>query len=285
MLRRFISTVRDAEKRLSKSYGRDISSQAGRRQAFWHYHLSDHGFLRVLWTNLFEIAPGVWRSNQPSAARVRRYRRMGIKAILNLRGEEPFSFFLFEREAAEAQGLAMTNVRLSARRLASAERMAELFAAFDAMPRPFVMHCKSGADRAGLASALWLMDQEGVHVSVARKQLHWRYAHLKGTSTGILDYLLDAYEADTEQAPMPVRDWFQSRYDRALLTAAYEAGIPAAKAMAPDAAQPHALPDPAAARALPETLAASAQAAEGATERQGGSEAAPSASAADKAGE
>ena len=222
MFRRLLTTIHEAERRFTHSYGTDISTPRGRRQAFWHYHLSDHGFLRVLWTNLFEIAPGVWRSNQPSAARMRRYHRMGIRTILNLRGREKFSFYLFEREAAEQLGIEMIDLKVYARSLVGRETFMELFEAFDRIQKPFVMHCKSGADRAGLASALWLMDQEGVPVEIAKKQLHWRYAHLKGTKTGILDFVLDAYEADNAKTPMPVREWFRTRYDGAALSAAFD---------------------------------------------------------------
>ena len=84
------------------------------------------------------------------------------------------------------------------------------------------MHCKSGADRAGLASALYLMHVENKPVAEAKKQLSLRYLHLKNDSTGILDYMLDQYEQDITETPMPIREWFETRYDPKALTAGFQ---------------------------------------------------------------
>jgi protein tyrosine/serine phosphatase len=223
MIGKFFTRIHEAEKRWSASYGTDISTPRGRRQAWWHFHLSDHGFLRTLWTNLYEIAPGVWRSNQPSPGRMKRYHEMGIRTILNLRGQDQYSFYLFEREAAARLGLAMIDIKIYARSLVPAERFLELLDIFDTIRLPFVMHCKSGADRAGLASALWLLHVEKRPVAEAMKQLSFRFVHLKSSKTGVLDQLLETYATDTATAPMPIRDWFAKRYDPVAIQAAFDA--------------------------------------------------------------
>ena len=46
----------------------------------------DHGLLRKAWRNAAEIDAGVWRSNQPDPAAIRRLAAQGFRAILNLRG-------------------------------------------------------------------------------------------------------------------------------------------------------------------------------------------------------
>lgn len=96
----------------------------------------------------------------------------------------------------------------------------ELFEIFDRIEKPFLLHCKSGADRAGLVSALWLLDQEGATIAQARAMLSFRYVHLKRTKTGVLDHLLETYAAD---APMPIRRWFAEKYDPAAITASFHA--------------------------------------------------------------
>ena len=223
MIKRTLTRIHEAEKRWSASYGTDIATASGRRQALWHFHISDHGALRVLWTNLFQIAPGVWRSNQPSARRLGRYHRMGIRTILNLRGRDRYSFYLFEREATARLGIELIDFKTYARSLMPAEVMLDLLDIFDGIERPFVIHCKSGADRAGLASALWLLHVENRPVAEAQRQLHWRYAHLKWTRTGILDHMLQAYADDCVQAPTAIRDWLKTRYDPVALTRSFEA--------------------------------------------------------------
>ena len=224
MFSRIAKWLHEAERRLARSFGRDLSTPAGRFAAWVHFHLFDHGILRTVWSNLDEVAPGVWRSNQPSPRRLERYRRMGIHTILNLRGTKDGSSYLFEREAADRLGMKMINIRIFARKLVPAEDLLQLLDIFETIDRPFVMHCKSGADRAGIASALWLLHMEGRPVEEARKHLHWRYVHLDFTDTGILDHLLDAYAQDTATAPMPIRDWIATRYDPKALTRSFRVG-------------------------------------------------------------
>lgn len=207
------------ERRMRANYGSDISTPAARRAAYWHFQLMDHAFLRVLWTNEDEIAPGVWRANQPSPGRLKRYRDMGIRTVLSLRGLNAGSHMLLEREACEALGLELAVARMKARALVPRKDMLDLLDLFETIERPFVMHCKSGADRAGLASALYLMHIEGQAVETAAKQLSWRYLHRNSDATGILDHVLATYAADSARDPMPIREWIETRYDPDALTA------------------------------------------------------------------
>ena len=93
--------------RLSAVYGSDISTPEARRAAWWHFQLSDHAFLRLLWTNFAEVAPGVFRANQPSPERLASYHAKGIRTILNLRGRSNQSFYLFEAEACARLGMTL----------------------------------------------------------------------------------------------------------------------------------------------------------------------------------
>ncbi len=221
MLAQFFNRLHQFERRVMRSFGTDISTPWERFKGYVHFYLFDHGILRGLWTNQFQIAPGVWRSNQPSPARMRRLKRMGITSILNLRGEDRFAHYLFERESADALDLELHNHKIYARSLVDRQRFLELFEIFDRIEKPFVLHCKSGADRAGLASALWLLDKEGASLDDAKRMLGLRYAHLKNTKTGLMDHVLDTYEADTAEAPMPIRQWFAERYDPVAITASF----------------------------------------------------------------
>lgn len=223
MLRPIFQRIHEAERRLMRSFGKDISTPAGRRAAWWHFYLFDHGILRGLWTNQFQIAPGVWRSNQPSPARLRRLHQMGVRTILNLRGVDEFSFYLFEKESCAALGIKLIDLKIYARSLVLREQFMELFAIFDRLERPFLFHCKSGADRAGLVAALWLLDKEGKSLEEARAMLSLRYAHLKRTKTGLMDHLLDFYEAEAEGRP--IRQWFAESYDPAAITASFNAKL------------------------------------------------------------
>ncbi len=74
------------ERRLKNWLGSDLTTPRGRRRARLSTHLLDHAYLRKFWHNFEEIAPGVYRANQPDAQRLAYYKSLGIRAILSLRG-------------------------------------------------------------------------------------------------------------------------------------------------------------------------------------------------------
>lgn len=213
MLDQIKTRVDNLERYLRRTCARDISTPGGRRAAFWHFQLMDHAFLRIFWTNLHEIAPGVWRSNQPDRQRLHRYHAMGIRTVLSLRGATPSSHLLFEQETCDQLGMTFLTASIVARRLLGPEPYLDLLDIFETAERPLLFHCKSGADRAGLAAALYLMHIEGKPVAEAAKMLAPRYLHLRNSATGILDHMLCAYADDTQAAPMPIRQWLETRFD------------------------------------------------------------------------
>jgi protein tyrosine/serine phosphatase len=196
----------------------------GRRNAHLDMMLFDHGLIRLAWRNMHEVAPGVWRGNQPDPATVRRLAARGFRSILNLRGATEYGSYLLEREACRAAGIALIDLKMTSRELPSAAEVMALDDIFATIERPFLMHCKSGADRAGFASALYLLLRTETPVAEAREQLSWRYLHLQGARTGVLRYMLDAYAAAKVVRPMSFRDWLATEYDPAALGAAYRGG-------------------------------------------------------------
>lgn len=184
----------------------------------------DHGALRLAWRNRHEIDAGVWRGNQPDPATIRKLAGQGFRTILNLRGETEWGSYLLERETCREVGIALIDLKLNSRYLPRVETILELDRIFASAERPLFLHCKSGSDRAGFVSALYLLLRKGATVAEAKAQLSWRYLHLRGGGTGVLSYLLDCYAADTAAAPMAFRDWVTTRYDRQALMAGYKAG-------------------------------------------------------------
>lgn len=215
-------SFRERGRKWRRSFGKDIDSPRGRLLSHLHFQFVDHGVLRHLWQNTEQIAPGVWRSNQPDPRRLARWKAMGIRTVLSLRGTPRTAHYLFEREACERLGLTLVTTELHARKPATREALLRLFDLFRQVERPFVMHCKSGADRAGLASALYLLAQ-GADVATARRQLSFRFLHLKSTRTGVLDVMLDLYAARLARGPIGIEDWIAREYDPAALAAAFAA--------------------------------------------------------------
>ncbi|MFD0980920.1 tyrosine-protein phosphatase [Tropicimonas aquimaris] len=213
MFKRIETWFANLERRLRKSIGHDITIPEKRRLAWWHFQLFDHAFLRVPWTNFDKVAEGVYRSNQPGPARVLKYKEMGIRSILNLRGEDGRSPWLFEKEACEELGIELRTAKIYARKPAKRKEIVHLIDTMREMEKPFVMHCKSGADRAGLAAVLYKAIIEGAPLDEARKHLSLKYVHTDWTDTGIVDHIIDMYEERNTRDPIDMETWFRTEYD------------------------------------------------------------------------
>ncbi len=229
MLSKLWSRLDAAERRLRYSFGDDISDPSKRRWSKLHYNLFDHAFLRTFWTNFFEIAPGVYRSNQPTHKRFEKYAAMGIKTVINLRGEDPRAHYLFEKESCDALGLTLVNSKLHARKALKAQKYLDVIEALRQAERPMMFHCKSGADRAGIVAAIYLMVFEDVPVEQAKAQLGLKYIHLKGTKTGVQDYILEVYQVRNARAPIGFEDWLRSEYDHKAIQIGFDTKQPPAE--------------------------------------------------------
>ena len=157
------------------------------------------------------------RSAQPSPADIAWARQAGIRTIVSLRAGS-FGGDHLEREACARQGLAFERVIMRSRAAPLHESLREAMAVFPRLERPVLLHCKSGADRAGLATALYLMIVEGVSARDAKAQLSLRYGHFSSGRTGILDAFLAAYEETGEAEGIPFAEWVERVYDPDALT-------------------------------------------------------------------
>ncbi|MEJ8561181.1 dual specificity protein phosphatase family protein [Yoonia sp. GPGPB17] len=223
MIRKIFSALERKERELRQSFGHDITDPIERKRSYRHVRWLDHGILRTFWHNFEKVSDGVYRSNHPDHKRFEAYAAMGIKTVLNLRGVAKQPHYLFEVESCAQLGLTLVTVHMSARNAPKTDRLIQVIEAFDTMERPFLLHCKSGADRTGLVAALYLITQDGQTVAEARKQLSFRYLHIRRSATGILDHFLDVYEARNAESPIGIKDWIRTEYDPEALTASFAA--------------------------------------------------------------
>ena len=210
------------QRRLTERIGGDIATPEARRAARLHYQWVDHGFLRVLWRNFHAIAPGIYRSNQPSGSQLGAiHARVGLRTVLNLRGQSKHSFYLFETEACRDLGLTLVDLPLSASQAPSVARLEQLVTLLETMEKPFLIHCKSGADRTGLAAALYLLLVEKQPIEVAKRQLSFRYIHVAKSPAGIQDHFLRVYERAFRHSGIGFLDWMRTVYDPVEVTASF----------------------------------------------------------------
>ncbi|MEO1554066.1 MAG: protein tyrosine phosphatase [Pseudomonadota bacterium] len=193
----------------------DISSKPGRIRAERELILGDHGFLRESFQNLHQISDEMWRSNQPNPRQVADHVRLrGIKTIINLRGPSTRGYYLLEKEACEINGVALIDFQVFSRDTPTIETILAAKDLFETIQYPALMHCKSGADRAGLMSVLYVIFRLGEPVSTAVRQLSKKYLHLREGKTGLLDAFFEAYLAAEKANGIGFEDWLTTEYDR-----------------------------------------------------------------------
>ncbi len=179
----------------------------------------DHAILRLLWTNFHTVVPGVlYRANHPTPGNLRRItHKVHLKTLINLRGATGNGSDALSRETASRLELEFIDLPMRSRAAPKREQILQLAEIFRTMRRPALVHCKSGADRAGFAAAIFLL-LEGNLTAKAKRQLALRYGHLCHAKTGILDQFLTLWAA-TGEGRKPFLTWVAEDYDEAALTA------------------------------------------------------------------
>ena len=191
-----------------------LESRRERLGAWLNMIFADHGFLRMAYLNFHRISPKLWRSAQPAPYQIRRLARQGLRSVVNLRGGQSYGSLPLEIEACAAHGLHFENFVLRSRDVPTVEDIRSAVALFDRLEYPVLFHCKSGADRAGMMSALFLALHEGRPVDEARRQLSFAYGHIRHGKTGVLDAFFDAYTAAHPAGDVPFAHWVEHGYDR-----------------------------------------------------------------------
>lgn len=173
--------------------------------------------------NFHEVVPRqVYRSGQPGVGQVRQWtRKYGLRTIINLRHDPWREPFAEEKAAAEGLGVRLVHVPLTNHSLPRRALLVRLIEAIESSERPMLLHCRAGADRAGVGSVLAAMAIGGQDYASARRQLSVRYLHFdpfpnhvggvfaryesycsnRGTSTGgwtqFKDWALNVYPEDS----------------------------------------------------------------------------------------
>jgi protein tyrosine/serine phosphatase len=131
--------------------------------------------------NVHAVVPGVvYRSAQLDPEDLTALiRRDGIRSILNLRGAEPgASWYDGELAVSERAGVRHVDFELSAVRDVPGPQADRLVALMEELPKPLLIHCQAGADRSGLAAALYRYAVVHDTSSAAASQLSVWYGHV-----------------------------------------------------------------------------------------------------------
>ena len=158
--------------------------------------------------NFHVVIPGVLYRSAQLKPRIleEKVKTLGIKTIINLRGENPWmQWWWSERRIAAQYDIDLVNIALSATRFPNKEQIRTLITTIRTGRTPILIHCAHGSDRTGAGCALFvrellpLLSPHGAYTALAeqaaRRQLSCkRFGHWKWFFP-VMDKFIDAWLA------------------------------------------------------------------------------------------
>jgi len=228
VFKRFLKPETRYARRMARiaRFERPIAGPVSRVKAWANMLLVDHGVFRLAYLNRHRVGQGkLWRSAQPTPHQLAWFKRQGVRTVISLRGGREHGSWPLQREACARQGLTLVEFVLRSREAPSRETILAAKDFFAGVEYPAMMHCKSGADRAGMGAVLYLILHEGRPVAEAMGQLSARYGHFRFAKTGILDAFFERYLREGEARGLDFLTWVETVYDPEALKRDFRPGF------------------------------------------------------------
>ncbi|HKP85013.1 MAG TPA: protein tyrosine phosphatase family protein [Blastocatellia bacterium] len=111
-------------------------------------------------TNFHKVSDKFYRGGQPAKDGINKLAELGIKTIVNLRGEDENT--RAEQKEAERAGLRYFSIAMPGLSRPTDEQVARVLAIIDEPENgPVFVHCKRGSDRTGTIAAIYRISHEG----------------------------------------------------------------------------------------------------------------------------
>jgi len=195
----------------------DLKTPWGRAWAWLYAMLLEHNFTNLIRFNFHRLSDEAFRSSQPTMWQMRRMvKKYGIKTIVNLKGPNANSaYWAFEREQCEKLGVRLVDVSIASRSIPDVDRIRRAKEVFETVEYPIWMHCKAGADRAGIYSTLYQHFRQGVPIERTDQLKLWPYGHFRHSKAGKFDHYLELYAAYHAAHPeVGFLEWVENVADR-----------------------------------------------------------------------
>ena len=151
----------------------------------YYFYMEEQGNFHVVTSGQF------YRSAQLDEDELIHYiKKYHIKSILNLRGKKENARWYGEEIAiCQKMGVIHYNYGISSTHKVDNKGIDSILNILINAPKPLLIHCRAGADRSGLISAIWEYAVEGKSAKESAKQLSPIYLHFPyfGIKTKAMD--------------------------------------------------------------------------------------------------
>ncbi len=148
----------------------------------------------LLYGNFHKVDRDLYRSAQLFSFDMPYYiKKYKIKSIINFRGNSTKDWYKNELSISKEYNVTHYDYGIGDRKVASIKEMNDIVHLMKIAPKPLLIHCKAGADRTSLASALYLYAIKGD--KDASKAISIIYGHFPwlGSKTEAMDRSFKKY--------------------------------------------------------------------------------------------
>jgi protein tyrosine/serine phosphatase len=111
--------------------------------------------------NLHEVAPGLYRSAQPTAEGFKEMQKLGIRTVINLRAFHSDDDELKDAGLAKEAGIALIRIKINTWSAENEDVIQFLKLIADKSKAAILFHCQHGADRTGTMCAVYRIVAQG----------------------------------------------------------------------------------------------------------------------------
>jgi protein tyrosine/serine phosphatase len=203
----------------SKENKYNLDTTQGYMFAWLNAFFVEHNFTNFIRRNFHKISDQAYRSSQPTMGQLETIvKKYGIKTVLNLKGENRNNgYFLLEERKCQDLGVALVSAKIFSRSFPDYNRLKDIKEKLESIEYPVLIHCKAGADRAGIVSTLYQHFIEKKPIEETDQLSFWPYGHVRYSKAGKSDFFFEEYVRYNRENPdkqLDLLTWNRDVFDR-----------------------------------------------------------------------